>query len=347
MKKKQRIRKEGNIIHFPDVEQRLFEKGMELMEKKRFREAVVFLEEAHQLNPDLDEAKYVLMLAYYELAEWRKARELAEKMMGSGIGDYYQIVDFYLAILVELQDYEQLQLTVEALLDERDVPLEKLEHFRQMLDFSNRMLEQNFSRIEETDFDEEEEEVQVSEVTIMSPDEDPNELIRKAAQLAYQNIYPLMAQLDEILRAREVHPIVKTFVLNALKEHGVAVRVLIRKFNREIEVIPVELPDIRELVDEIEIKQLLTNQLEHDNPVLLGSLCELLGRHSLCLYPFEREPKATARAYAAAYHLLGLQYFGQASKEEELYHLYQTNQLEVEKVYPVLLQLEEISCMLI
>ena len=56
-----------------------------------------------------------------------------------GIGDYFQMVDLYLTILIQLHEYQEIVITIEALLDEKEIPPEKHDHFLTILQFSRRM----------------------------------------------------------------------------------------------------------------------------------------------------------------------------------------------------------------
>ncbi|WP_318508149.1 tetratricopeptide repeat protein [Bacillus sp. T3] len=139
MKKRERFKKNGNIILFPDLDKRLVEKGLDQLKQKNFSAAIELLNEASQLNPDNEDVFIGLVLAYFEAGNYNEANKLAKKLLQTGIGDYFKIVDMYIMILVQQHEYAEIVMTIEALLEEKEVPPEKIEHFMNMLQFSRKV----------------------------------------------------------------------------------------------------------------------------------------------------------------------------------------------------------------
>lgn len=119
MGKRERKNQNNKIILFPGLEKRLLEKGLESFQQKRYQESILFFEEAMEMEPENTDVHIGLVLAYYEAGELEKAKELANKMLQTGIGDYIQVMDLYLMILVQLHQYSEIAAMIEVLLEER------------------------------------------------------------------------------------------------------------------------------------------------------------------------------------------------------------------------------------
>jgi thioredoxin-like negative regulator of GroEL len=154
MKKREPVKRIDNIVFFPGIEKRLTDKGLENLEKKKFKEAINLLEEAREYYPDNDEILIGLVLAYFEASSFQKAKALAKEMLHKGIGDYLQMVDLYLTVLIQLHEYQEIVSTVEALLEEKEIPPEKHDHFLTILQFSRRMAENRQLEPEENELEE-------------------------------------------------------------------------------------------------------------------------------------------------------------------------------------------------
>ncbi|PLR75477.1 hypothetical protein CU633_20690 [Bacillus sp. V3-13] len=338
MKKSNRPGRDENIILFPDLEKRLIEKGLDHLQQKKFHDAIGFFTEAKSLDPSNSDVYIGLVLAYFESGQLAKAKELAKEMLNEGIGDYIQIVDLYLMILVQLNEYEEIAATIEVLLQEREIPKDKLEHFSKMLHFSRRMSE---GRADETMEDALNEESMIDELNLFSS-RNPKDQMLLIAKLANRNIRPYAGEITDYLRAEEGHPFLKTMLLNLLTEHEYEKEVLVQKFGRSMTVNPEELGSVQNQEGLINISQLLREKLENDDPVLFENIKSLLERHSFLLYPFEFEPE-DPRVWAAAYHFISLKYHGVDRREEDIAAGYGADRDAMEAALEFILMVEEIS----
>ncbi|MBP2240625.1 tetratricopeptide (TPR) repeat protein [Cytobacillus eiseniae] len=326
-----------NVVLFPHLEKRLLEKGLEKIQQKRFREAAELLEEAVQLDPENSDAYIGLVLAYYEWGSLQKAKEHASVMLQKGIGEYIEIIDLYLMILVQLHQYDEIVTTIEVLLEEKEVPKEKFENFTRMLEFSRRMANEKVTNeMEET----------AQEDTILEMDlftyTSQQEQINVAAQLAERNIRPYIDQMKNYLQSDNGQLFFKTMLLNVLSEHEYDKKIMIKKLGKEKAVVPIELPAVYEQPEIASILQLLSTRMEHENPILFDQIKELINRHFFILYPFQFE-SFNINVWAAAYHFLAAEYMGIDSEEKQLSELYQVEEADTIEAHQFLIQLEEIS----
>ncbi len=335
MKKREPVKRKDNVIFFPGLEKRLTDKGLESLENKKYNEAIPLLEEARELDPDNDNILIGLVLAYFEAGAFKKAKALANDMLLKGIGDYFQMVDLYLTVLIQLHEYQEIVTTIEALLDEKEIPPEKHDHFVTILQFSQRMAE---NRQSETD---EEETIPEPQGLDLFSKNNLNDQMLVVAGLAEKNIRPYVEEIADYLKSEIGHPFLKTMLLTLLKEQEIDRELVVRKFELEERVIPSSLPEVRVQPRMIEVKGLLAD-LESDNPVLYESTIGMVERTFFISYPFELEPENPA-AWAAAFRIMAQEYLGFEPNNSKIASEYGTAEQEIEKAREQIEGMEEIS----
>lgn len=338
MKKRERLRKKENVIFLPDMDKRLMEKGLDSLQLKQYREAIEFFSEALQLDPDNHDVYIGLVLAYFELGNLPEAKQLAKEMLKTGIGDYFQVVDLYIMILVQQHQFEEIISTIEALLEEKEVPSDKLEHFTRMLHFSQKMLLEKIEKRE--DIPEEPEEH--ADMNLFSL-KDPKEQVHIAAQLANQNVRSYIKEIASYLSAQDAQPFFKTMLLNVLKEQEYEKPIIVSKFGINQEIVPNELFELHQHPDYSPIYELISGELENENPVLLENIKVFMDRYFFLLYPFRIESLGGPNNWAAAFHYICLSYLGLDETLSEIAEKYSANEMEVSSAVTLIGQIEEFS----
>ncbi|WP_374054429.1 tetratricopeptide repeat protein [Rossellomorea sp. FM04394] len=321
----------GKIVQFPGLKERLLEKGVQALEKGEALESSQLLTQAYELEPDNPDINTALVLSLYESKQYDKARYICKEMLLEGIGDYFEVVDMYLMILIQLHQHREVVDTINALFDEKEVPFEKEEHFRKLLQFSEKVVNGK-AAVPEKEASEEE---QTSILTGKSLEEQT--LI--VAQLVHRNIQPFAGELQAVLMDPAAHPFLQTMILNVLREHGMDKEVVVAKFGMEERVSPSTLEDVFQSDFFTKVTESLDDLLAQTNPTLFQHAQELLKRHAFLLYPFtlEEEPSEVASVYA--YYTAGM--FSDAILEEELKD--QVENTKSKGILSRLAELEEIS----
>lgn len=337
MKKRGKTQRKDNVIFFPGLEKRLADKGLESLQKKNFAEAITFLEEARGLDADNGDVLIGLVLAYFEAASFHKAKELANEMLLKGIGDYFQLVDLYLTILIQLHEYPEIVSTIEALLEEKEIPPEKLDHFLTILQFSRRMAE----NIQPELNDDLPEEKDLNKLNLFSL-HNLNQQMLVIANLAEKNVRPYIPEIQAYLIAEDGHPFLKTMLLTLLKEQEYDKELTVNKFNISLKIIPTELPEINLQPKMKEIVELLRDRLENSNPVLFENIIGLVERIFFISYPFDLQQENT-NAWAAAFHLLAQDYLGIEPEINNISSEYQVSSEKIKLAMAKIREIEEIS----
>ena len=334
---KKQDRRKDNIILFPGLSDRLISKGMELLQEKKFRQAADALEQAVELEPESPEGLFGLTVAYFETGRTNDARDLAAEMLRKGIGEYHHVLDLYLMILVQNGEYKEIVSMLTALFEEGDLPREKSAHYEKMLEMSLRMSDGN-KPVEEVQTSQS----HAKELNLVSV-VDPDDQMRLAAQLSNLNIRIYMEEIKEYLAAREGSPMMKSMLLNILKDQEFDGEVTVEKFGEAKKVIPQNLPEIHEMPKVHMICGILEEKLESENPSLLGHAKGMAERNFFLLYPFESSPPGNPGAWAAAYHHLVCSYYGAELPLDEAAQIYGITVREVESALEMVTKIEEIS----
>lgn len=336
MKKREQIKRKDNVVYFPGIEKRLTVKGLESLEKKKFNEAITLLEEARELDQDNDDILIGLVLAYFEAGSFKKAKVLANEMLLKGIGDYFQMVDLYLTVLIQLHEYQEIVSTIEVLLEEKEIPPEKHDHFLTILQFSRRMAENRQPAEVEVEIP-----PKVQELNLISKN-NLNEQLLVVAGLAEKNIRPYLEEIADYLKDETGHPFIKTMLLTLLKEQEINQELVVGKFFKKQPFIPLELPEVRVQPRMIEVKALLEDRLESENPGLFENIIGMVERTFFISYPFELEPKNPA-AWAAAFHILSQEYLGIEQEISRIASEYGAEPQEIEQAKKQIEIIEKIS----
>ncbi|MGN8841229.1 tetratricopeptide repeat protein [Niallia sp. HCP3S3_B10] len=334
--KKREQEKKDNVIFFPDLDKRLLQKGLDAISDKQYKEAIAYLEEAKERNPFHSEINIGLILSYYELGLLEPAKYLAKEMLKEGQGDYIHVLDLYIMILVQLHEYEEIVSTIEVLLEDHQIPANKIEHFSKMLTFSRKMAEsspltEKDNLMEET----------TGETERLMELEDPQEQMLLIAKMSSQNIRASIEQVKQFLQEDEKNPFLKTMLINILREQDYDKEVVIHKFTRTITVKPTNLKDIKEQDQYKKIMTFLIDYVESNDPVLFENIKMLMDRQFFLLYPLVLEDYSP-ETWAASYHAVVNEYFGQEDTQEIL-SIYEVNEDNFEQAKAFIYQLEEIS----
>ncbi|MFD1705600.1 tetratricopeptide repeat protein [Siminovitchia sediminis] len=321
-----------NIILFPGLKNRLFRFGLEYLHERKFDEAVQLFEQAKEIDPEYEEVEMALAVAYYESGNYEKAKKATEEMLHKGAGNYHEIIDLYVMVLMQLNLHTEVVHTLEALFEEQHVPPEKEEHYRTLLEFSKRAMERKGTPRTTSE----------TKPDLLFSEGDFREQLLQISSLASKNIQPYKDALIRLLRDDKVHPFLQTAALNVLMEHQIETSVQIRKFDFEGEFIPAKLPDVHEMPFYQEVIVKLNQMLEHENPVLLEQLKEMILRHQFLMYPYEFTP-ADPMLWAAGYRGFGHEMYGEKWSIEKTAQTFEVNLQDLDYAISFIFNLEQHS----
>ncbi len=337
MNNRKQVKKVDNVIQFPNLERRLVEKGLEQLHQKKFHEAIPLLEQAILLDPFNSDSQMGLVLAYFDAGMVDKAKQLVGKMLFEGIGDYFEIMNLYLMLLVQVHKYDEVVSVLEELFVSEKIPKEQFENFNRLLHFSRRMLDTSIQQENENErYNEPHKELNLAQY------QDSGAQIGLAAELKERNIQPYLMELIDYLQSNDGGAFFKSLILNILRDHLYDQPVLIQKFGRKITVIPKTLTSLNDNPQLKDITKAIGQRLENEDPILYDHIKKLVERQFFLLYPFKLEPDDVA-IWAAAYHSLGNEYYGNRDTDDELMDSYHVLQMDMKKADSFIRMIEEIS----
>ncbi|MDP1417341.1 tetratricopeptide repeat protein [Peribacillus simplex] len=336
--KNQKKAGETKIIAFPNLGERLIVKGLDELGNRNFKAAAQLFSQAREYEPENDEVCMGLVVSLVELEYYQESKELCIEMLNKGIGDYFQLINIYLMVLLQLGEHQEMVTTIELLFEESQIPFDKEEHFEKMLQFSKRALEDKKEEKERQN-QQLSEELQEDELFEGKTD---NEMLLVISKLTNINIRPFIPQIEEFLQKDEGHPFFKTMLLNILIDQEYNEEVTLRKFNQSKSVIPRELKSLKETDFYKKVTGLTEEEISQDNPSLFEMVHSLIERHSFLLFPFEPGPESLP-AWAAAYHALAEEYMTGEVFGRGLADLYQADEETVADILSYIKEIEEIS----
>lgn len=264
---------------FPGALERLIEKGLDAVEDTDYAEAVEAFGQAYHFDPDNTRLLAPYAVSLYETKNFPLAKEVATKLLHSGTTDYLDAMELYLAISIQLQDYEEVEMTIETLLDEGIVPPDTLKKFNYLRDLNKRLSYRYIREVSEPqkhdlftldEFVQETTETQQKMLAVFENSE------------LDQTIKKLLAQIVE---TESLHPIVKTYALVLLRDSGYEKEVTVQKFGYSKNVIPADL----ELPSQDERSINVVNQigeLFEKDPSRMQMAIDASLRYGIIAYPF-------------------------------------------------------------
>jgi tetratricopeptide (TPR) repeat protein len=331
-----------NVILFPNLAGRLVDKGLDELAKKDFRKAADLFTQARKLEPENPDLNVGLVVSLVELGCYLEARDLCKELLNKGIGDYFQVVNIYLMVLLQLNEHEEMAATISALLEDQQVPPDKMEHFEKMLQFSQRVLEekqgQEIIREEKIHYE-------IDKDGLFS-EKTESEILLTITRLAEVNVRPYISEIKAFLVDKQANPFYKTLLINILNEQEYDKEVAVLKFNETLHIIPAELGDVLDSKFLVEVTKLVENRLGQKNPSLFDMVKSLIERHNFIFYPNDPS-KNHFEEWAAAYQMLTEEYQGMDADAEEIAGFYRIAADSVRQIVSSLKEIEEISYPLI
>lgn len=337
MKKKFKRSTTSNIIPFPNLENRLLDKGMDALKERRYKEALQIFNQFAAVNPNYPEVEVGIVVCLLELGLYEDAKEKCERLLQEDIGDYFNVLQIYITILIQLSEYDKVVSILEALFEEEKVPANHAGELFHLLEFSRKSSSQQISRLS-----------QYSTINVQAlghqlvngsiPEQlDAIQKLRREAKGT-----EIIDDLKSVLADTQVHPIIQSFVLQLMIEQEMNDNVIVQKFDRSVNLNPSTAVNIFDQPFTIQVLNKLEDILSHENPTLYESVKELWERFLFVLFPFQPEPQ-DVMLWAGALHKFGYQLYGIDFSDDEIEDIYNVEISNVEKACQQILEVEKIS----
>ncbi|MDQ0256476.1 tetratricopeptide (TPR) repeat protein [Evansella vedderi] len=322
---------EDNIILFPGLVTRLVEKGMASLKEKKYYDALRYFQQSTEMEPTHPQARYGLVITNIELNRLDEAKRHCESMLREGIGQYYEVLQVYVSLLVQLGDYEQVEMLLETVISEEKLPPKMAESFYQLLEFSRQMTSPN-GKAELEDFTEDnfegigntEEWINLLEQG--KPDQQWG-AIQKISQMKKEDV---LNTCRTFMKGENNNPVLKSYLLQMLKEMNVEDTIEVHKFGKSFNVNIGNLEDVFHEQFGTSVLTKLDAELGQESPSLFEIVQQVWWHYLFALYPKSPTP-SDKTVWAAALHSLGFTLMGVEQDLNEVTSRYGVDKEEVIK----------------
>lgn len=285
MMKKRNLKRHGNVVLFPGTIERMLEEARLLAENYQYQEANALFEKAFELTEGDEISLSVYAYSLYELKNYERAKEVCEKLLMNGPSAYFEVMELYLTVCMQLRQFKQVEKIIESLLDEEVIPSDQLEKFHRLKKL-NAEIAQNQNTQLNNEIIEEDEALQVELDASHFLQLPVQQQLMRIHEITEINIRPYINEVKEIIEHDSVHPFIQSLLLILLVEQEVHLPITVSKFDQVKEINPAELDLPTKLVQFSVISNILLEQLEHE-PSTLEFVQHLIAKHAIVLYPFE------------------------------------------------------------
>ncbi|QKS71888.1 tetratricopeptide repeat protein [Paenalkalicoccus suaedae] len=328
--------REDNVILFPGLVSKLVDRGMSALKEKKYFDALTYFQQSTDLEPEHPQARYGLVITNIELNRLQEARLHCESMLNEGIGEYYDIVKVYVSLLIQIGDYQQVVDILEGLLEEDKLPSSMAESFFHILSFARQMTENDEPIVEE------------DRAVFSTPKEDLLTMLEDGSvdqqwgaiqQLSNYELQDVIEAYRVFLKGKQNNPVLKSYVLQMLKELDADERVDVHKFGQDYQVDIATLENVFHEDFGKAVLDRLEEVLNQKNPSLLEVIQQVWWHYLFALYPKKPVP-ADIDSWACSLHITGFTMLGFEEEEESIIGEYDTDK---ERVAYVVSQLKEVE----
>lgn len=326
-------KKANKVILFPKLRERFHEQGMNFLHDKKYKDA---LDTFNQLCNLFDEAKkdseiqIAIVVCYIELGYLAEAKVNCKRLLNEDIGDYFNTLEIYITILIQLQEYDEAVTIIEAVTHENKLPPNRAEHFFQLLEFCRKMAEQHLDLqnkpLDNNDHNLEQLQKKLLEFLEMKQ---PGRQIQLLNEIRSFDITYLLPTFKRALEDTSFHPAVKTVILQICIEKQLDQTLLVEKFQKKKEISPLTLEQVFEREFSIRVLRSLEDKLEIENPTLYDVVRQLWEQFLFIVYPFDIIPQH-ADVWAASLYKMGYDLHGIDITTEEVCFTFNVSRSEVE-----------------
>lgn len=271
-RKNKNLRRKDNVVMFPGTFEKLIESGLRYVERKDYEQAVIAFDQAIQYEPHYPQLLGPYAIALYETRQFERAYEITSQLLQTGATDYINTMELYLTIGIQLQKYDEVEMTIELLYEEKIIPPELEQKFDYLRELNNR-LARRYPTMEELPFT-------FEEFCAM-------DLVMQQQELASMegtSLQPAIPLLIQIVESTQFPPLIVSFALLLLREAQCEQTITVKKFGQQIEIVPAKLtlPNEHPMVQNVLVT---IADLLGQNPSQLELANSLVEKFAILTYP--------------------------------------------------------------
>ncbi|MCH7322263.1 DUF3196 domain-containing protein [Solibacillus sp. MA9] len=270
------------VILFPGTVERLFNEAKSLAELSRYHEANDLFEQALLLEEGDEVSLSVFAYSLYETKSYVRAKEICEDILAKGPNMYFEVMELYLTICMQLRQFKQVEKIIQSLLEEDIIPSDEIDKFTRLKKLNAEIAENQEAHLLQTTIDEDDDDFDVHlflQLTVQQQ-------LLQIHEMTDINIRPFVEELKIIIETESVHPFIQSLLLILLVEQQVNIPIALAKFNHMDTINPAQLELPTKLPQFQAVMVHITETLEQD-PTMLEAVNHLVAKHAIVLYPFE------------------------------------------------------------
>ncbi|MCF6138133.1 tetratricopeptide repeat protein [Pseudalkalibacillus berkeleyi] len=343
MEKDHKGPRDSKIVYFPNLTAKLVNKGMSALKQKKFKESLNYFQQLIEMEPDHPQGNIGVVLSLVELGQLEDAKVKCDEILKKDIGEYYDVLQIYISILIQLGDYEDVVEILEAVIQEQSLPPQMAENFYQLLYFSRKMAEDESQGLDvKNEIPESVSPTDLNNLESQLKSGDSKQQWQAVQSIEMPDHPEIREQLKRYLTYPDGNPSLKTIVLQMLKDGPAHETVNVHKFGKSIDIHTGDLEDIPEGQFYRLVKKIIVHELEQNNPTLLEMAVQIWDHYLFMVYPFQPEPLNeqlwAVAVLEVAHRLNGLEFDG-----DELQIAFSLDEQTVEEVVEKILEIERIS----
>jgi tetratricopeptide (TPR) repeat protein len=329
--------KNNNVVQYPNLNKVLLEKGTDMMMKQKYKDALALFDQLIELDEKQSDALVGSVVCCIELGQLVEAKKRCKEILLLGIGDYFDILNIYLSILMQLEEYQEITDTIEAIYSENNVPGTYSESFDQLLSIAKKMISEG------NEFPSPPSSGIESSLIEKLNNENNTELQWSVIQqLNHRDDEEVIEVFKDFVEKKENDPVLKSFVLQMLHSKGCEDTVLVEKLGKSLEVNLKDLQDVFQMAFPHHVITHLKNTIEQKNPTLFEQTTQLWWHYLLVIYPFVPSGKE-AKTWAAALHAAANELNGFQTDMEQIAKTYGVERKSIVTFYDKILDMEKYS----
>lgn len=286
MEDKNNKKRQQKVILFPGMVERLFDEAKKLAENERYSEANELFEQALLLDEGDEVSLSIFAYSLYEVKNFERAKEICEQLLSIGPNMYFEVMELYLTICMQMRQFKQVEKVIQSLIDEEEIPHDKMEKFERLKNLNAQIAENQEISLQETSIVEESTyfDFLANEFLLLPVQQQ----MMKIQELSNINLRPYQEELKAVIETTAIHPFIQSLLLILLVEQEINIELKVSKFGEELHLNPARYLLPTELHKFQETHKLITEQLAQE-PSTLEFVTQLITKHAIVLYPFEWE----------------------------------------------------------
>lgn len=279
-------------------------------ENFQYELAVEKFEAAFQIVDGDEHSLTVFAFALYETKQFDKAKVICEQLLELGPSNYFEAMELYLTICMQLKQFESVNKMIQSLLEEELVPENRIANFERLKKLNAEIAaNKRFQEDAKINCD-----VEFSIASFIALP--PQQQLVIVNEMTLQNIRPISEEIKQAIEHQDTNIFIKSLLLILLVEQAVEMEIKVEKLGQQMTVNPKDYPLPTELPMYQEVMRHVFVKLEKE-PSVQELAQHLITKHAIVAYPFGWQ-SYTALEIAHGYIDLVKMMFGELLESEEV-----------------------------